>query len=145
MTRPTLLLPALLALAACGPNRAPQIKIRDGWARATAPGQSTGAAYLMIENNGGSADRLVEVKTSRASMAMLHANDSSGGVARMRVMDGIDLPAGGRVELRPGGSHVMLEGLSAPLAAGDRFDLQLHFARAGHRTMSVMVVAPGSR
>ena len=99
----------------------------------------------MIENNGGSADRLVEVKTSRASMAMLHANDSSGGVARMRVMDGIDLPAGGRVELRPGGSHVMLEGLSAPLAAGDRFDLQLHFQRAGHRTMSVMVVAPGSR
>ena len=105
-----LLLPALLLLAACDQQPAPDLNIRDGWARATAEGQTAGAIYLTIDNKGG-ADRLVGVSTDQAAMAMLHENATVNGVSQMRMLDGVDVPANGQVALAPGGKHIMLEGL----------------------------------
>jgi periplasmic copper chaperone A len=132
----------VLALAACGsaPSR---IVVSDAWARATAPGQSSGAVYATIVNDGGD-DRLVGVSSAAAS-AMLHANDSSGGVARMRMVAALPVPAGARVTLAPGATHIMLGGLKAPLTAGDSFPATFRFAEAGPITVQVTVVAPGAR
>lgn len=139
----SLLLPfALAVLASCAPA-APDIAIVDPWARATAPGQSRAAVYATIANQGG-ADRLVGV-SSAAGEAMLHRSDSAGGVARMRTVAALDIPAGARVALAPGGTHVMLAGLAGPLVAGSQLPLTFRFATAGERTVAVAVVAAGAR
>ena len=96
------IIPALIALsllAGCAP-RAPDIAVSDVWARATAPGQSSAAIYANIANRGGD-DRLVGV-SSPAGMAMLHGNEASGGVARMRMKTDLASPAGTGATLAPG-------------------------------------------
>jgi copper(I)-binding protein len=132
----------VVALAGCD-AASPRIEVSDAWARATAPGQSSGAVYTTIVNHGG-ADELVGV-TSGARGAMLHSNDSVDGVARMRMMASLPIPARSRVELAPGATHVMLGGLKAPLAAGTRFPVTFRFAKAGPRAVEVAVVAAGAR
>ena len=132
----------LAATASCAPG-APDIQISDAWARATAPGQSSGAVYAMIDNRGG-ADRLVDVSSS-AGTAMLHGSASADGISRMRMLPALPIPASARVELAPGRTHIMLTGLDAPLAAGAKLGLTLRFARAGSRTVEVAVVAAGAR
>lgn len=144
MSRSAWLMPLAL-LAACSRPAPSEIEIRDAWARATAPGQSTGAIYATLANKGGSADRLVGASTDRARMAMIHGNDSAGGMARMRMLDGLDLPAGGQAALKPGATHIMLEGLTKPLTAGEAFDLKLTFEKGGERQVRVSVIAPGDR
>jgi copper(I)-binding protein len=137
-----IVLTLVAALAACTPA-APDIAVSDAWTRATAPGQSSGAVYATIVNDG-AADQLVEASTP-VGTAMLHGNDASGGVARMRVMADMLISARSRVTLAPGATHIMLMGLKAPLAAGTRFPLTLRFATSGPRTFEVAVVAAGSR
>ena len=132
----------VVALAGCG-SASPQIEVSDAWARATAPGQTSGAVYATIVNNGGG-DALVGVSTGAGS-AMLHGNDSADGVARMRMMARLPVPARSRVKLAPGAAHVMLTGLKAPLAAGTKFPVTFQFAEAGPRTVEVAVVAAGAR
>ena len=135
---------AALALAGCAPTAsAPDIRIDDAWARATAAGQSSGAVYATIANSGG-ADRLVGV-ASDAGMAMLHDSTSTDGMARMRIVDAVAVPASGEVRLAPGGMHVMLSGLKAPLVAGQKIRVSFRFAGAGSRDVDVAIVAPGSR
>jgi periplasmic copper chaperone A len=57
----------------------------------------------------------------------------------MREVDAIDVPAGGKVKLEPGGLHIMLVGLKAPLAAGSSFPLTLKFEKAGELKVEVKV------
>ena len=133
---------AALALGGCSASP-PDITVRDAWARATAPGQSSGAIYATIDNKGG-ADRLTGASAT-VGMAMLHANETSGGMARMRMVDAVDVPAGGTLTLAPGGTHVMLSGLTAPLVPGAPLRLTLRFAEAGPETVDVRIVAAGER
>lgn len=113
-------------------------KVTDAWARATAPGVDVGAVYMTIEG-GKSADRLVDGSTTRAAMVHLHTVEEKDGVAKMRAIDGVAVPAGQRVELAPKGTHVMLMGLGKPLAAGESFPLVLEFEQAGELTVNVAV------
>lgn len=64
-----------------------------------------------------------------------------GGVMRMRKLDGVDLPSGGTIALAPGGLHMMLFGLKAPLRAGTSFPLELRFEKAGQILVQVNVEA----
>jgi copper(I)-binding protein len=127
---------SLAAMAADGPT------VSDAWARATAPGVDVGAVYLAIEG-GATADRLVSGSTARAAMVHLHTVVEDGGVAKMRPVDGIDVPAGGHVELVPKGMHLMLIGLETPLVAGETFTVTLRFATAGERVVTVTVRSAG--
>jgi hypothetical protein len=74
----------------------------------------------------------------------IHAMSMDGDVMRMRQIDGIDLPAGGMVELKPGGFHLMFMELKAPLQAGTRFPLTLRFEKAGELAVTVAVETPGA-
>ena len=56
----------------------------------------------------------------------------------------LDLPARERVTIEPGGTHVMLEGLAAPLADGESFDLALDFETAPDQVVTVDVDSDGS-
>ena len=100
----------------------------------------TAAVYMAFKNNG-AADRLLSATAAAASSVEIHNMNMDGGVMRMRKLDGVDLPAGGTVALAPGGLHMMLFGLKAPLRAGASFPLELRFEKAGQILVQVNVEA----
>ena len=112
--------------------------VSGAWARATAPGIDVGAAYMVIEG-GTQADRVLDASSPRAAMVHLHTVEERDGVAKMRPIEAIDVPAGQRVELAPKGTHRMLMGLDGPLVAGQSFPVTLRFATAGEQTVTVLV------
>ncbi|HEU4957583.1 MAG TPA: copper chaperone PCu(A)C [Sphingomicrobium sp.] len=132
------LIPALALLAACGQGGEPDIDVTDAWARPTR-GDAPGAVYVTIENKGGKDDRLIGVMTDHAAMAMVHQTEISNGVARMRMANEINVPAGDSIKMVPGGTHIMLEGLRTPLHTGDTFELVLKFRSSGDESVTVRV------
>ena len=135
---------AALLLASCSKSGTPDLRISDAWARETVAGQTATAAYMTIDNGGAGDDRLVSVEATAPAEAMLHVSESSGGISRMREMGGgLVLPAGTAVQLKPGGSHVMITGLEAPLQTGEVMKLHLRFEKSGPREVAVSVGAGG--
>ena len=119
------------------------ITIGHPYARATASGQSTGGGFLKLEN-GGADDKLLSASADVAKSVELHSMAMEGDVMRMRQLDGVALPAGKTVELKPGGMHIMFIGLKAPLKAGDSFPLTLRFQKAGEVTVKMNIEAAGA-
>jgi len=116
------------------------ISVSNPWARASAGRAANGAVYFTIANKGPSADRLTGVEAAVARKASLHSHTMSGGIMRMRaVKGGLTVAPGSRLYFAPGGTHVMLMGLKAPLKAGESFPLTLIFQRAGRMTLHVPV------
>ncbi len=114
--------------ADCRPAGGPKIKIESAWARAAVTG--TSAAYLTLTNCGAEPETLREVE-SDAGMASLHLSEMREGVAVMNEVQGIDLPVGKKVELKPNSYHIMLMGLKREIKAGDPVQLTLIFDHAG--------------
>ena len=111
--------------------------------RATVGSMPSSAAYLSITNHGQMADRLVYVTSNLARKTELHKMEMDNGVMKMRQVEGgIDLPAGKTIHLAPGGFHVMLVGLNAPLTAGSIFEITLVFQNAGEKTIKGMAMLP---
>ncbi|MGQ0676644.1 MAG: copper chaperone PCu(A)C [Rhodospirillales bacterium] len=132
---------AMFAAAQAQEYKQGDLVIVRPFARASAG--KTGAAYLSVEN-GGAADRLVAAASPAAEKAELHSMTMDDAIMRMRRVDGIDIRAGAKTALEPGGLHVMLIGLKAPLKEGDSFPLTLVFARAGKIEVEVIVQKPGA-
>ena len=131
---------AALLLASCSKSGPADIRITDAWARETVSGQTSTAAYMVLTNRGADDDRLVSVSAKAPAMAMLHSSESSNAVSRMRPMaSGLSIPAGAKIELKPGGTHVMVTGLRAPLNVGDTVKLTLRFEKSGDRPVDVRV------
>ena len=95
--------------------------------------------YFSITNAGSSADRLLSVSTPVAGKVELHESRLVDGVMEMREVASVECPAGATVKATPGGLHVMLLGLTAPLAPGSDFNVSLHFRDAGVLTLKVPV------
>lgn len=103
--------------------------VRDAWIRLPASGLTAG--YLVIENGTGQADVLLSVTMPGGGSVMLHQTTTdASGMTGMHPVDGIHVPAGGTVELAPGGFHMMIDGLGT-VAVGDRVELDLRFEHAG--------------
>lgn len=98
------------------------------------------AVYLTITHNGSEADTLVAVRTNVAANAELHDNfKGDAGIVRMRPVEGLLIPPGELTVLSPGGAHIMLIGLTAPLAEEEVFPMTLTFARAGDVLIDIYV------
>lgn len=119
------------------------IEIGHPYARATVAGQPAGGGYLTLQNAGAD-DRLVSASADVAKAVELHSMSMEGDVMKMRQLEGIDLPKGKSVELKPGALHIMFIGLKAPLKEGDKFPLKLKFEKAGEVTVQVNVEAAGA-
>lgn len=136
---------ALSAGAAAAQPVADDLAILQPWARATAPNAQTGAIYLGVTNKGARADRLVDVSSDAAAMAHIHQSSMDSGVMKMdRMGDGIALPPGQTVTLKPGGMHIMLMGLKHPLEVGDSVKLVLTFEKAGKIPVEAKVESAGA-
>ncbi|MEI2415317.1 copper chaperone PCu(A)C [Orrella sp. JC864] len=125
------MLAALLALGAGAALAAETIAVKDPWVRASAPGQRNGAGYMTIENAGQQPDTLLAVSSPAAERIELHNVVTENGVASMRPVDGVPVPAQGQARLAPGGYHVMFLKLQAPFKQGEQVQATLRFEKAG--------------
>lgn len=118
------------------------IKISHPWARPSLAAKvRNGVSYMTIHNSGTGSDRLIGVSTHIADRAELHAHEMKGDVMKMRALDAIDIPAGGMVEFKPGGLHIMLFGLKTPLKKGLSFPMRVKFESAGEVDLMVVIEA----
>jgi len=139
IARPRILFLASLFAAGAALAVEPAVEVSDAWARATPPGAANGAVFFTLHNRGADADRLRKVSSPASKAVELHTHVMDGGVARMRQVAEIAVPAGGSAALKPGGLHVMLLGLQQPLRDGEAIELVLHFDKAGERKLRVPV------
>jgi hypothetical protein len=117
------------------------IAVQDAWARATLGQARNGAAYLSLSAIGPGADRLISASSTAAAKTELHNHVMVGNVAQMRPVDAIEVAPGSPTLLQPGGLHIMLIDLKAPLQAGTSFPVTLTFEKAGTLTVQVAVRA----
>ena len=120
------------------------LAVTDAWARATPPGAPVAAVYLVIDNAGGKADRLLSVSSDRAERSEVHTIVHDGDLVKMRRADPLPIGAGERVVFEPGGTHVMLIGLKSPLVEGESLALVMNFDTAGTRHVEALVMAATS-
>jgi uncharacterized protein YcnI/copper(I)-binding protein len=131
---------------ATGAATAGSLAIEGAWTRATAEGAKVAAGYLTIRNASGTADTLVSVSTPAADRGEIHdMSMTDDGVMRMRhLADGIEIPAGGAIELKPGGMHLMFLGLKDRLVEGGTLQVTLTFKSGAVTTVTLPVKALGA-
>lgn len=147
--RPLLLSLALLATLAAGRSVAADpatvtVTVEKAWSRATPPGVPVGAGYLTIRNRGTNDDQLIAASSPIAGEVQVHQSLVVDGEVRMREQGNLVVPAGGTLVLKPGGYHLMLLDLKAPLTAGQRIPVTLRFAKAGTVTAQLLVGKAGA-
>ena len=120
-----------LILAASG-SAWSQVTVSSSWARSTVSGQTgTGAFMTIVSKDGG---RLIGAASPVAGVVELHEMSMDNNVMRMRAIQGLELPPGREVQLKPGGYHVMLLDLKRPLKVGEKVQLELRLeTRDGKR------------
>lgn len=117
------------------------IMVKDAYVRSSTPSSPTGAAFMMLMNEGDKDDRLVAASSDVAGRVELHTHtEDADGVMRMgEVEGGIPVPAGEMVMLKRGGLHVMFMGLNGPLEQGSEIDVTLTFEKAGDMQVKIPV------
>ena len=120
------------------------VEISDAWCRPTPNGAQAAACYLTLEASGD--NRVTGVATPFAAGAAIHDMTMVGGVMRMSEMPaGLPLAAGTPAVLAPGGKHLMLTGLTAPLVEGVSTPLTLTFSATPALTVQAAVRQPTER
>ena len=118
------------------------LEIENAYTRATVPGQKVAGGFMKIENKG-AADQLLSASSPAAGEVQLHEMSMEGQVMKMRQVKDIPVPAGGAVELKPGGMHLMFMNIKTPLTAGETVPVKLKFAKAGEVEVKMPVNAMG--
>jgi copper(I)-binding protein len=145
MTRRTALgAAAALALAPGARAQGTGVTVTAPWTRAAGAG-ATGVGYMTLRNAGAQPDRIISARTPAARTVELHTHMRDGDVMRMRPAQAIDLPPGQEVRLGPGGMHLMLIGLAAPLRQGERVPVTLVLERGGEIQVELQVESAGAR
>lgn len=144
-------LAAMLAVAvlpvtgmAADPVSVGALRLVAPWVRATPAAAVNGAAFVEIRNAGTESDWLVAVDTTAAAMAGIHETTMVAGVMKMRPVDRVEIPAGGSVLLKPGGLHIMLMKLAAPLRTGTTISVSFTFEKAGRVELAIPVAGLGA-
>lgn len=118
------------------------LTLSHAFTRAMPPNAPVAGGYLSIANAGAEDDRLVAASSDRAKEVQIHEMTMDGSVMKMRELpDGLPLPAGETVELKPGGYHLMFMGVTDPFAEGQAVSVTLTFEKAGAVTLELPVTA----
>lgn len=156
-----------LLLSACAGSSGTTLEVRDPWVRAALmggamgghgdtqmgtpaantamsamQGGATSGAFMVINNSGTEADRLVKAESDVADAVELHLSEMKDGVMTMRQVEGVEIPASGQAELKPGSYHIMLIGLKQDLKEGDTIKITLTFEKGGSIVVDAPVKAP---
>jgi len=132
------------ASAASAPVVAPAasnwVKVEGAWIRPMVPGQTATGGYMSLTAS--QPLTLVGFKSAAARTTELHEMKMDGDVMRMRAIPSLGLPAGQAVVMQPGGQHLMLMGVTAPLQVGADVTLTLKLRKADGKTVTQDVVVP---
>jgi periplasmic copper chaperone A len=120
------------------------VVVTQAWSRATPSGSKVAGGYLTIENKGPVGDKLLSASTDAAKKIEIHEMAVNNGVMTMRPAEGLPIESGGVVKFVPGGVHLMIIGLTAPLVQGDKVPVVLKFEKAGEIAISFDVRAMGA-
>ncbi|MCJ7800081.1 MAG: copper chaperone PCu(A)C [Polaromonas sp.] len=138
----------IAALASAGVY-AQTVEVKDAWVRSTVPGQTATGAFMSISARDSA--QLVGVSSPVAGVTQVHEMKMEGDIMRMRPVPVLDIPAGKTLAFQPGGYHVMLLDLKAPLVKGSSVPLTLVFKDAKGvesrvaLNVPVATVAPGAK
>lgn len=133
---------AVLAAATLAGCRQAELGADNAWVRLPAVSGRPGAAYFTVKG-GAQATNLVAVSSPAAIRAELHEMKHEGGMMTMAPVKDVPVPAGGTVEFKPGGKHVMLHDLSPSVRAGGTIPLRLSFADGKTIELNAAVRAAG--
>lgn len=115
-----------------------ELTATDAWARF--PTGETGAVYVHL-SGGAEDDALLSAKVDFAMMVQIHETVTTGSTSSMQQVEKLDVPAGGHVDLEPGGYHIMLMNVQQVPEVGSTFNIELEFEHAGTMTIPVEVRA----
>ena len=113
--------------------------VSNVWVRTTVPGSTVSAAYMQIKS--AVPLKLVKAESAVAGIVEIHDMKMHDGVMEMKALDALDVPAGKNIELKPGGTHIMLMGVKKPINKGDKVLLTLTFARVDKTPVVVKIEA----
>jgi copper(I)-binding protein len=120
------------------------VEITKAWLRATPPSAMAAGGYLEITNNTSADDTLVGVEFSQAGKSEIHEMKMNGGVMKMRPLkQGIKIPAGETISLKPGGFHLMFMGMKSQLKDGQNYRVKLTFTHSGAMEIDFPVLSMG--
>ena len=140
------LLIIVLAISACQPKvTGPQIIVEDAWGQPSPMVAASGVFYMVINNKGNQADTLLSAKSDACGVVELHESYmKDDGSMGMKMVEGgrIDVPAGGSVELKVGGLHMMCINKIAEFKTGDKYALVLTFEKSGEIVVEVEIKEP---
>jgi copper(I)-binding protein len=134
----------LAGLAQAQNAKVGSVQIENAYTRSTVPGQMAAGGFMKIENKG-AVDQLISASSPVAGEVQLHEMAMEGNVMKMRQVKEVVVPAGGAVELKPGGMHLMFMNIKAPLTAGETVPVKLKFAKAGEVEVKMPVNAMGAQ
>ena len=141
---PALLFTLVATAAGAHDYKLGSLVIDHPWSRATPKGASVAGGYLKITNTGTTPDRLTGGSAEIARRFEIHEMRMDGGVMKMRELaNGLEIPAGATVELKPGSYHVMMLGLSKGTTKGEKMKASLSFEKAGKIDIEFQVEAVG--
>ena len=120
------------------------ITVTAPWSRATPGGAKVAGAFLEIRADAGVEDKLIAVRSPAAATIEIHDHVSEGGVMKMRRLEALPIKGAQTIVLKPGGLHVMLIDLKAPLKEGDVVAFTLVFEKAGTLEIEAPVAKIGA-
>lgn len=115
------------------------VMVEGLWLRESVPGAQNGAAFGSIRNTSEEILMLIGAESNVAESVEVHQHIHRNGQMAMEEIEALTIPAGETVTLQPGGYHIMLMHLKAPLEVGDSFPLTLHFSTGESVTLEAPV------
>ncbi len=142
MNKLSLLAAGLLFSAGVMAGAADTVSVQDPYVRLAPPSAPATGAFMVIKNAGDKDVKVVKADNPASKATELHTHINEGGVMKMRKVEAIDVKAKGEAVLKPGGLHVMLIELKAPMKEGDAVPITLTFDDGSSKTVDAKVVKP---
>ena len=142
MKHPILFAAGLLCSAAVFAGAADTVSVHEPYVRLAPPNAPASAAFMVLRNTGARDVRLVRADNPASRVTELHTHLNEGGVMKMRPVPAVEIKAGDETVLKPGGLHVMLIDLKAPLKEGEIVPITLGFDDGSSKRVDARVVNP---
>ena len=140
MKRLTVLAAGLLFSAGVLAGAADNVSVQDPYVRLAPPNAAATGAFMVIRNTGDKDVKVVKADNPVSKATELHTHLNEGGVMKMRPVPAIEIRAKGEAVLRPGGLHVMMIDLKAPMKEGDSVPITLTFDDGSSKQVDARVV-----
>ena len=142
MKKVSLLAFSLMFSAGVLAGAADNVTVQDPYVRLAPPNAPATGAFMVIKNNGDKDVKVLKADNPVSKVTELHTHLHEGGVMKMRPVSAIEVKAKGEAVLKPGGLHVMMIDLKAPMKEGDIVPITLTFDDGSSKQVDAKVVRP---